>query len=53
MIGEFDADLLFMVEWPSREIFQAFINDSEFQAIHHLREEAIAKSLLIRCSRAG
>ena len=53
MIGEFDADLLFVVEWPSWETFQAFINDSEFQATRQLREEAITKSLLIRCSRAG
>lgn len=53
MIGEFDADLLFVVEWPSWEVFQTFINDSEFQAIHHLREEAITKSLLIRCRRVG
>jgi uncharacterized protein (DUF1330 family) len=53
MIGEFDADLFFVVEWPSWEVFQAFINDSEFEAIRHLREEAITKSLLIRCCRAG
>jgi uncharacterized protein (DUF1330 family) len=53
LIGEFDADLLFVVEWPSWETFQAFINDSEFQATRQLREEAITKSLLIRCRRAG
>ena len=53
LIGEFDADLLFFVEWPSWEVFQAFLNDSEFHATRHLREEAITKSLLIRCSRIG
>ena len=53
MIGEFDADLFFVVEWPSWVVFQAFVNDSEFEAIRHLREEAITKSLLIRCCRAG
>jgi uncharacterized protein (DUF1330 family) len=49
IIGELDADLFFMVEWPSGEVFQTFINDPEFAAIRHLREEALSKSLLIRC----
>ena len=53
LIGEFDADLLFVVEWPSWETFQEFANDSEFQAIRQLREDAITKSLLIRCGRVG
>jgi len=49
LIGEFDADLVFFVEWPSFTVFQAFITDPEYQAIRHLREEAITNSLLIRC----
>jgi uncharacterized protein (DUF1330 family) len=53
LIGEFDADLLFVVEWPSRESFQSFLDDAEFQAVRHLREEALTKSLLIRCRRVG
>jgi len=53
MIGNFDADLLFFVEWPSWEVFQSFINDEEFLAVRHLREEAIVKSLLIRCHKVG
>jgi uncharacterized protein (DUF1330 family) len=53
LIGEFDADLLFVVEWPSWEVFQAFLNDPEFHAIRNLREEAITKSLLIRCRKVG
>ena len=53
IIGEFDADLVFVVEWPSRASFENFVNDSEFQAIRHLREEAITNSLLVRCRKAG
>jgi len=53
MIGKFDADLLFFVQWPSWEVFQNFINDEEFLAVRHLREEAIDKSLLIRCRKLG
>ena len=52
VIGELDADLLFMVRWPNRQSFEAFISDPEFHAIRHLREEAITKSLLIRCRPA-
>jgi uncharacterized protein (DUF1330 family) len=53
LIGEFDADLLFVVEWPSWDVFQSFVNDPDYQAIRHLREEAISNSLLIRCRKVG
>lgn len=53
MIGEFDADLVFFVEWPTRQSFMEFIQDPGYQAISHLRGEAIRDSLLIRCRRAG
>jgi len=51
LIGEFDADLVFMVEWPSFEVFQQFISDPEYAKVQPLREEAITKSLLIRCRK--
>lgn len=47
LIGEFDADLVFMVEWPSMAAFTDLMEDPEYQAIRHLREEAIVDSLLI------
>lgn len=50
VIGEFDADLIFFVEWPSWDAFKAFLADPDFEAIRHLREEAITDSLLIRCN---
>jgi len=53
IIGDLDADLLFFVEWPSWEVFQSFVNDPEFQAVRHLRESALSKSLLIRCREIG
>jgi len=49
IIGEFDADLVFFVEYPSFDAFQQFISDPEYQKVQPLREEAITKSLLIRC----
>lgn len=52
LIGEFDADMVFFVDWPSQEAFQNFIEDPEYQAIRYLREEAITDSLLIRCKKA-
>ncbi len=51
MIGEFDADLVFFVEWPSVKVFMEFVEDPGYKAIRHLREEAIRDSLLIRCKR--
>ena len=48
LVGEFDADLVFIVEWPNQEAFNSLIQDPGYQAIAHLREEAIVNSLLIR-----
>lgn len=53
IIGKFDADLIFVVEWPSRESFDAFVNDPEFLRVRPLREEAIRDSLLIQCRQNG
>lgn len=48
MIGKFDADLVFLVEWPNLAAFTGLIQDPDYQAISHLRGEAIRDSLLIR-----
>lgn len=48
MIGKFDADLVFLVEWPNLAAFTGLIQDPGYQAISHLRGEAIRDSLLIR-----
>ena len=49
LIGDFDADLMFFVEWPSWTAFKEFVNDPEYVKIRPLRENAITNSLLIRC----
>lgn len=48
LIGKFDADLVFLVEWPNFAAFTSLIQDPGYQAISHLRDEAIRDSLLIR-----
>lgn len=53
IIGEFDADLVFFVEWPSWNVFQQFVSDPEYAKVRPLREEAISRSLLIRCAPLG
>ena len=49
LIGEFDADLVFFVEWPSLEAFQTFAQDPDLPAASALRSDAITNSLLIQC----
>lgn len=49
VIGEWDPDLFFMVEWPDWEAFTKLVGHPDYQKIAHLREEALEKSLLIRC----
>ena len=51
IIGKFDADLVFFVEWPNKESFTAFIRDPGYRAVSHLRKEAIRDSLQIRCKK--
>lgn len=53
IIGDFDADLIFIVEWPSWESFQAFIADPDYQPLREIRESAITNSLLVRCQKLG
>ena len=51
IIGTFDADLVFFVEWPNDTVFAEFLQDPGYQAVSHLREEAIRDSILIRCRK--
>ena len=51
IIGKFDADLVFFVEWPNQKAFTEFLQDPGYRAISHLRGEAIRDSLLIRCKK--
>ncbi|MBL4580787.1 MAG: DUF1330 domain-containing protein [Gammaproteobacteria bacterium] len=51
LIGEFDADLVFLIEWPNFAAFTGLIQDPDYQAISHLRTEAIRDSLLIRFNK--
>ena len=53
LIGEFDADLVFFVEYPNKQAFLDLINNPDYQAVAHLREEAIIKSLLVPCFPIG
>jgi len=51
LIGDWSPDLFFIVEWPSWEAFLKLPQDPGYQAIAHLRDEALVDSLLIRCKR--
>ena len=51
IIGEFDADMIFFIEWPDWPTFMNFANDPDYESIRQLREDAITNSLLIRCAK--
>jgi uncharacterized protein (DUF1330 family) len=51
LIGEWDPDLFFIVEWPNWDAFTKLPESEGYMKIAHLREEALDDSLLIRCSR--
>lgn len=51
IVGEFDADLIFFVEYPDWQAYKSFANSAEHHRIAYLREEALEKSILVRCTR--
>jgi len=51
LIGDWNPDLFFVVEWPDWETFMKLPQNPGYQKIAHLREEALRDSLLIRCRR--
>lgn len=53
LIGDWNPDVFFMVEYPSQAAFESLIKNPEYRKIMHLREEALDNSLLIRCSKTG
>lgn len=46
LLGEESWDLVLLVEYPTRGAFLEMIQSSEYQAISHLRTEALARSEL-------
>ena len=52
VIGHWDPDLFFLVEYPSWDAFQEMIRSPEYGEVRPLRQEALQKSLLIRCERS-
>lgn len=49
IIGEWDADAVFIVKYPSMAVIKRLKDSPEVVANKHLREEALEKSLLIQC----
>jgi uncharacterized protein (DUF1330 family) len=46
LLGEDSWDLIVLVEYPSRQAFLDMIGSAEYQAIGHLRTEALARGEL-------
>ena len=50
LIGEWDADVFFVVKYPSQAAFESMVGSAAYAKIRHLREVALEKSLLIKCN---
>lgn len=48
--GDFDPDLIFFGRYPSEDALMEMLRSPEYQAIGHLRSEAIEKAIATRCS---
>jgi len=51
LIGDWQPDLFFIVEWPNWDAFLKLGKSKEYQKIAHLREIGLENSILIRCDR--
>jgi len=51
LVGEFDADLMYFVEFPSWSAYRGYANGSQYHKIAYKLREAVDKSILIRCVR--
>ena len=54
--GELDTEprkAMVLVEWPSQEAFQAFLDDPEHADLHHLHEEVHAQLPVVDLRAAG
>lgn len=52
LLGEAGWDLMVLVEYPSRQAFLDMVASEEYQAIGHLRTEALTRSELHPLDRA-
>ena len=46
LIGDRDWDLFALVEYPTRQAFLDMVGSPEYQAIEHLRHDALERSVL-------
>jgi uncharacterized protein (DUF1330 family) len=53
LLGEDSWDLVVLVEYPTRQAFLDMIGSAEYQAIGHLRTEALVRSQLHPIDPAG
>ena len=53
LVGEFDADLVYFIEFPSWEAYKGFANSAPYHKIAYKLREAVDKSLVVRCERPG
>lgn len=51
LVGDFDADLVFFVEYPSWTAYKKFVGSPEHHKIAYLRESAIENMFLVKCKR--
>ena len=51
LVGEFDADLMYFVEYPSWAAYRGFANSSQYHKVAYKLRDAVDKSLLVRCAR--
>lgn len=51
LVGEFDADLLYFVEYPDWQAYKDFATSADHHKVAYLREEALEKTIVLRCKR--
>ena len=50
---DFVPDVLAVVRYPSRQVFDDMMASDEYRSFAHLRTEAASRAILTECRRAG
>lgn len=51
LVGEFDADLVFFLEFPTWDAYKQFATSPAHHKIAYLRTDSVANTILVRCKR--
>ena len=51
LVGEFDADLLYFLEFPSWGAYKGYANSAQYHKIAYKLRDSVEKSIVVKCRK--